>query len=100
MQQTAAGAPLRANGELTMPVRAPDAPPAPKYLLTTAEACNALGIKTSKLKMLVVAGKLERVKLGSLTRYRPRDLERYADSLSEPPPKRLTGAAAKAVAAK
>ena len=95
-----------------MPPRAPDAPPdeapvapaalavLPKFLLTTDQACYALGIKSSKLKMLVVAGKLERVKLGSLTRYRPRDLERYADSLSEPPPKRLTGAAAKAVAAK
>jgi len=95
-----------------MPPRAPDAPPdeapvapaalavLPKFLLTTDQACYALGIKSSKLRMLTADGEIEARELGGLTMYLTTECERYANSLPVRKPKALSGAAAKAVAAK
>jgi excisionase family DNA binding protein len=60
-----------------------------KLLLTTAEACEALGIRKTKLFELMRDGAIERRQLGGRTAIPAESLRAFADSLPriEPAPR-------------
>lgn len=54
-------------------------PQQPQILLTYDQAARALAFSKSKLYTLVGLGEIPHVKIGKSTRFRPADLQAYAD---------------------
>lgn len=71
-------APSFAPNPIYAAISAPNAPP---FLLTTAEAAEALGLKKNTLEIWRLRGtNLKFVKLGTLIRYRSQDILEYIES--------------------